>query len=78
MSGLDLAAVVDYFASRVDQRLTEVQSGVINLGEPKRNVAWRDQQGYVKVLTDPYILLSRAARRMRLNSSESMASEFSR
>ena len=39
MSGLDFAAVVDDFTSRVDESLGEVESGMIDLGEAQGYVA---------------------------------------
>jgi hypothetical protein len=39
VGGLDLTAVVDDFASGVNQGLGEVKSGVVDLREAKRDIA---------------------------------------
>lgn len=78
VSRLDLAAVVDDFTGWVDQSLGQVESGVVNLGEAKGDVAVElVLHAYIWTWLT-YIWLSRAARRMRRNSSESMGREFSR
>lgn len=78
MGRLDLSAVVDDLACWVNQSLSEVQGGMVNLGEAKRDVAGRCQRCLQVQEILAYIWLSRAARRIRLNSSESIGREFSR
>ena len=78
VSGLDLATVVDDLTGRVNESLGQVKSGMIDLGEAKGDVAI---ESVFRSQVDPrqtYIWLSRAARRMRRNSSESIGREFSR